>query len=186
MKKCTVWLLCFMLLAGCSKQPEEIEAGMALRGKLLQAESCSFDAEITADYGDRIHTFRMHCITDSAGDISFTVIKPDSISGISGKLTGNGGKLTFDETALHFELMSEEDLSPISAPWILINTLRKGCITSVCKENDAIRLSLDDSFDNEHLHLDIWLDSENTPKQADILYDGKRILSLNVINFEIM
>ena len=128
----------------------------------------------------------MGCVTDPYGDISFTVLKPDSISGISGKLTGEGGKLTFDETALHFELMTEEQLSPISAPWIFLNTLRKGYITSVCSENNAIRLSLDDSFDENPLHLDIWLDSENNPKQADILYDGRRILSLNVINFEIL
>ena len=186
MKKCAVCFLCLLLFSGCSKQPEEIKAGMELRSKLLQAESCSFETKIIADYGDKIHTFLMHCIIDSAGDISFTVIEPASISGISGKLTEEGGKLTFDETALHFDLMAEGQLSPISAPWILMRTLRKGYITSVCRENHAIRLSLDDSFNEIPLHLDIWLDSENNPKQADILYDGKRILSLNVINFEIL
>ena len=87
---------------------------------------------------------------------------------------------------IDFELMAEEQLSPISAPWVLINTLRKGYITSVCRENNAIRLSLDDSFDENPLHLDIWLDPANQPRQADILYDGRRILSLNVINFEIL
>jgi hypothetical protein len=159
---------------------------MELRSKLLQAESCSFEAEITADYGDKIQTFVMHCIADPNGDITFTVIKPDSISGISGKLTGQGGNLTFDETALYFELMAEEQFSPISAPWILMNTLRKGYITSVCRENNAIRLSLDDSFNENPLQLDIWLDSKNNPEKADILYDGRRTLSLNVINFEIL
>ena len=186
MKKCAVWFLSFLLLAGCSKQSEEIKAGMELRSKLLQAASCSFEAEVTADYGDKIHTFVTRCIVNPKGEITFTIIKPDSISGISGKLTGEGGKLTFEETALHFELMAEDQLSPISAPWILMNTLRKGYITSVCNENNAIRLSIDDSFEENPLHLDIWLDSENNPAQADILYDGRRILSLNVINFEIL
>lgn len=186
MKKCAVWLLSFLFLAGCSKQPEEIKVGMELRSKLLQAESCSFEVEITADYGNKINAFVMDCIADPDGDISFTVIKPDSISGISGKLTGEGGKLTFDETALHFELMTEEQLSPISAPWIFLSTLRKGYITSVWKENNVIQLSLDDSFDENPLHVDIWLNSQNAPNYADILYDGRKILSLNVINFEIL
>lgn len=186
MKKCTVWLFCFILLTGCAKQPEGIEIGMELRSKLLQAKSCSFEAEITADYGDKIQTFVMHCISDPAGDITFTVRKPDSISGISGKLTGEGGKLTFDETALHFELMAEEQLSPISAPWIFLKTLRSGYLTSACLEDNVAHLSIDDSYAENTLQLDIWLDFQKLPKHAEILHDSRRILSLDVINFTIL
>ena len=186
MKKCTIWLFCFMLLTGCAKQPEGIEIGMELRSKLLQAKSCSFEAEIKADYKDKIQTFVMHCIADPAGDITFTVTKPDSISGISGKLTGEGGKLTFDETALHFELMAEEQLSPISAPWLFLETLRSGYLTSACQEDNMTRLSIDDSYEENALRLDIWLNPQNMPKHAEILYDNRRILSLDVVNFTIL
>ena len=50
------------------------------------------------------------------------------LSGVvfTGKLTGEGGELIFDETALYFELLAEEQLSPNCAPWILVKTLRKG------------------------------------------------------------
>ena len=72
----------------------------------------------------------MDCKADSSGNLTFTVVKPETISGITGTLSGDGGNLTFDDTALHFELMAENQLSPVSAPWILIKTLRNGYITS--------------------------------------------------------
>jgi len=186
LKKRAVWFLLLLLLTGCSGPPEEMETGLELRSKLLQASGCSFDAEITADYGDKIHTFTMRCDADQKGDIAFTVLQPDSISGIGGKLTGEGGRLIFDETALHFELLADQQLSPISAPWIFLKTLRSGYVASACMENETVRLSVDDSFEEDPLRLDIWLNSENLPEHADILHDGRRILSVVVDHFKIL
>ena len=186
MRKCAVLVICFLILTGCSSQPKEMEAGLELRSKLLQATACSFGTRITADYGDKIHTFTMECHANSHGDIAFTVIEPEVISGISGNLSGDGGKLTFDGTALPFELMAEDQLSPVSAPWIFLKTLRGGYITSVGKEDGRILLSIDDSYEDNALRLDIWLNSENMPEETQILYDGRRILSVSVDHFEIL
>ena len=186
MKMCAVILVLFLLFSGCSGPPSEMEIGMELRSKLLQASGCSFDAVITADYGDKIHTFTMQCSGDAKGDLSFTVTEPETISGISGKLSGDGGNLTFGDTALHFDLLAEEQLSPVSAPWILLKTLRSGYITSVCTEGDSIRLSIDDSYEADALQLDIWLDLQELPARAEIMYDGRRILSVAVANFQIL
>lgn len=186
MRTCTLWILCVILLSGCSKPSDEVEVGMHLRSNLLQAQETSFKADITADYGDKIHIFSMECRSDVKGDLMFTVLEPESISGITGKLTGEGGILTFDDTALHFELLADEQLSPISAPWVLMKTLRSGYLTSACTEDGRIRLSIDDSYESDPLRLDIWLNPENLPAQADILYDGRRILSVVVADFEIL
>lgn len=179
-------MLVILFLTGCSGIPDEMKTGLELRSQILQAAGCSFTAKITADYGDKIHMFTMDCQADSNGDTTFTVVEPDTISGITGKLSGSGGKLTFDDTALCFELIAEEQLSPVSAPWILINTLRSGCMVSACKEENGFRLSIDDSYEEDPLRLDIWLNSEHNPEQADILYDGRRILSVSVMNFELL
>lgn len=186
MKKAISLLLCLMLLTGCSAVPGEIKTGMELRSRLLQATACTFTADITADYGDSLHAFAMDCTCDSQGSITFTVTEPETISGISGRISGEGGSLTFDEAALHFDLLAEEQLSPISAPWILMKTLRSGYITSACTENNKILLSIDDSYEDNALRLDIWLNREGTPENADILYDGRRILSFSVENFKIL
>lgn len=186
MKKAMVLLLCLFLLSGCSSIPKEMEAGMELRSKLLQASACTFSAEITADYGDKLHIFAMNCTCDSHGDITFSVTKPDAISGITGTLSSENGTFTFDNTALQFDLLAEEQLSPISAPWILMKTLRSGYMTSASTEDGKIRLSIDDSYRENALRLDILLNPENVPEYADILYSGRRILTISVEDFQIL
>ncbi len=185
MKKAVIWLFLAVLFSGCSDSSKEIERAMELRAKILAAESCCFDADITADYGDKIYTFSMYCQGDSKGDLHFTVTTPETIAGITGNLSDSGGKLTFDDTALSFALLTDDQLSPVSAPWILLKTLRSGYITSAGTDEGLLLASIEDSYDDDALHLDIWLDDSNAPIRAEILYDGKRILSLEVTNFQI-
>lgn len=185
MKRAGIVLLLLLFLAGCSGESKEIERGMALRSKLLSASECVFDAAITADYGDKLYTFSMNCQGDSQGNLSFTVTEPETIAGIAGTISDTGGRLTFDDTALQFELMADDQVTPVSAPWILLKTLRSGYLTSACMEGEQLRLTIDDSYADDALHLDIWLDADDQPLRAEILYDDRRILSLTVTNFEI-
>ena len=179
--------VCFLLLllTGCSEN-KEIEEGLALRSRLLQSEQCSFSVDILADNGQQISEFSMDCTADAKGNILFTVTEPESISGISGKLSAQGGALTFADTALDFGLFPQDDISPVSAPWIFLNTLRSGCITSACEEEGRIRLSVDDSYEEDALRLDIRLDAGNLPERAEVLSNGRRILTLDVRNFTIV
>lgn len=182
MKKVAVLLAVFLLLAGCSGKQAELERAMSLRAALLASE-CTFDAAVTADYGDKIYVFGMNCRSDARGNLIFTVTEPESISGITGSVSEEGGKLTFDDTALAFPLMADDQLTPVSAPWILIKTLRGGYLTSANLEGELLRLTIDDSYEEDALQLDIWLNSEEEPVQADILYAGRRILTVQVSNF---
>lgn len=181
MKRFTVCLL-LLFLTGCSEN-EELQTGLELRSRLLQASECSFSLSIQADYGDAVSEFSMDCTADAKGNISFTVTAPESISDISGNLSASGGALTFDGTTLDFGYLAEGDLSPVSAPWILLNTLRSGNLLSACREDGRIRLSVDDSYEDDALRLDIWLEEGGVPVQADVLSSGRRILTLDVKNF---
>ena len=185
MKKVLPLLLAAVLLTGCSRVPKEMERAMSLRSRLLQASSCTFDVEITADYGEEIQTFSMNCTADSQGGVSFCVTEPKSIAGITGKLSKQGGALTFDETALYFNLLADEQLSPVSAPWVLVSALRGGYLTGAGMEGELLRVSVNDSYEDDALNLDVWLDSSDVPKRADICYAGKRILSLKLENVQI-
>lgn len=184
MKRAATVLVLLLLLTGCGGVSGEIERGIALRARLLAA-GCSFDADITADYGDKLYTFSMACRGDSQGNLTFTVTQPETIAGITGTVSDTGGRLTFDDTALQFDLMADGQVTPVSAPWILLKTLRGGYLTSACTEGDLLRLSIDDSYDDDALHLDIWLNGEDRPVRGEILYENRRILSMEVTNFEI-
>lgn len=185
MKKFGLLISFLLVLTGCSNTSSEIERGMALRSKLLQADSCSFDAEITADYGDSLYTFAMSCQGNTKGDVAFSVTSPESIAGITGVIDDEGGKLTFEDVALQFDTMADDQVTPVVAPWIFLKTLRSGYLTSACTEDGQIRLTMDDSYEEDALQLDIWLTEDEIPVRAEILYDGRRILSLNVENFVI-
>lgn len=186
MKKVGMFLFVVLFLSGCSGEPKEVEQGMELRSKILKGTSCSFDVEITADFEDRLCTFSMGCIGDTQGDLKFTVTGPESIKGITGEIADAGGKLTFDKTALDFGLLADGQVAPITAPWIFLKALRSGYLTSAGKEGELLRLSIDDSFREDALQVDIWLNGENIPIHAEILWDGLQILSLKVTNFTVV
>ena len=182
------FLACFLavlLMTGCRGDHPELERAMDLRAELL-VSSVSFDAKITADYGDEMQTFAVYCEGDSEGNLGFRVTAPASISDITGRISSGEGKLTFRDTALAFPLLAEDQLSPVSAPWVFHNTLRSGYLTAAGMEGETLRLTIDDSFEEDALTLDIWLDEKNTPVRAEILFDGRRILTLEIENFTIV
>lgn len=179
MKRITILLLLVLTLWGCSAEADTTEDALALRSRILGAERCTFDAAITADYGDQTYTFAMGCQVDAHGDLSFTVTEPKSIAGITGRITNDGGSLTFDDTALAFALLADDQLSPVSAPWILMKTLRGGYITA-CTDG---RVTINDTYAADAFTLDIYLDDAHNPIQADIYWKDRRILTIDVKNF---
>lgn len=175
-------LLMFSLLTGC-KSMKGTDPALVLREKLLTANGCSFRTVITADYGDHYYVFTLDCTADSSGDISFTVVSPETISGITGTIDQAGGNLTFEDQILAFPLVADDQLSPISAPWLLVRTLRSGYISSGGQDGEYYKLQMDDSYEEDPLRADIWLDDGNIPTHCDFMWDNKRILSVEIANF---
>lgn len=185
-KKIAVFLVICLLFAGCGETEGELDRVMGLRAKLLAGDGCTFASEITADYGDRLSTFAMDCLSNEHGGISFTVEEPQTIAGITGTLSAEGGKLTFDEEALAFPLLADGQVTPVSAPWLLMKTLRGGYVTACGMDGELLRVSIDDSYEEDALHVDIWLDGSDVPRRAEFVWQERRILSMTVENFEIL
>ncbi len=184
MKRIFGLLLPILLLAGCAKD-DGMDRAMEARSK-FQSSGCRFRATVSADYGDLIHTFVMDCEAEADGDVAFSVAAPDTISGITGKLTGESGFLTFDNEILAFDLLAEGQLSPVSAPWVLLHTLRGGYLRYVSTADPGLRLTVDDSYADNAMQVDIWLVEDGQPTAAEILWQGRRILTVRVDNFEFL
>lgn len=185
MKKILITVLLLLTFTGCASRNSMMDRAMAFRQRLLKASGCSFDVELTADYGDKLYTFGLSCEADTDGTVKFTVTAPQAIAGITGQISATGGKLTFDDQALAFELLAQGQLSPVSAPWILLKTLRSGYLTSCGQDGEYLRLTIDDSYEENALHLDIWLGAGDIPVRGEVLWQGRRILSMDVKNFQI-
>lgn len=178
---CLVFVL---LLSGCGRKDDALDKALAMRQR-LQGAACTFECTVTADYGEKIHVFSMRCAADLSGDMTFEVVSPESISGITGVVSNDKGKLTFDDKALAFELLADGQFSPVSAPWILIRTLRGGYLTSCTETDYGMLLCIDDSYDSDPLRLDVRMDKDGNPISAEILWQGRRILSMEIENFQL-
>ena len=179
MKKVWTLLLCLCLLTGCSGTEDDLDVAVQLRSAILRAETCIFTAVITADYGDMIHEFTLDCTSDRDGNVTFTVSAPETIAGITGKITADGGAITFDDTILAIPMLTDDQLTPVSAPWILMRALRSGYIASA----GSGRIRVDDSYADDALALDITLDDSGMPNLAEIFWKNRRILTIRVVSF---
>ena len=180
-------ILCLVLvclLCGCGRKDDALDRALAMRMR-LQGAACSFSCTVTADYGEKIHVFSMECTADVSGDMTFEVLTPEPISGITGVVSQSQGKLTFDDKALAFELLADGQFSPVSAPWIFIRTLRGGYLTSCTETDYGMLLCIDDSYEADPLRLDVRMDRDGNPISAEILWQGRRILSMEIENFQI-
>ena len=182
MKQIIPILLILVLLAGCAGARDTMDRAMALRSALL-AKGAEFDAAVTVDYGDKTYSFGMHCRMEAQGKVTFSVTAPETIAGITGTVSASGGKLTFDGNALAFTLLADGQVSPVSGPWLLMKTLRSGYLTSCGVEDGCLRIAIDDSYEDDALHLDVWLDESDCPKRGEILWKGRRILTVEIENF---
>lgn len=173
----------WVLMSGCSSGDDSMGRALNLRSRLNAAQVCSFDAVIHADFGDKIYSFSMQCQVDSGGNLTFTVTEPATIAGITGRVSAQGGKLTFGDTALAFEMLAEGRLSPVSAPWVLVHTLKSGYITSCAQWEGGFVLSIDDRYEDDALNLTVYLGKDDLPVAAEIFWEGSRCLSLEIKNF---
>ena len=79
MRLAPIFLVFCGLLMGCNNNNIQMKQAMELRKAVLDAQSCSFTAVITADYGEEIYTFQMNCKADNSNAMDFTITDPETI-----------------------------------------------------------------------------------------------------------
>lgn len=180
------FILVLVLLSGCGgKESDSVGEAMAFRTKLLSAKGCAFTGEITADYGDRNYSFTVECEGDQDGNLRFSVTAPETIAGISGQVEAQGGKLTFDDTALDFGLLADGQVSPVTCPYFMVDAWRRAYLSAAGQTEDGLRITFDSSIDASPLSVDLWL-REGVPAFCELAYAGRRILSMEIRNFRFL
>ena len=186
MKRLLIFPVLILFLCGCAGHASESNNILALRDRLINSNGCSFIAVIAADYGEQTYSFQLSCKSDTNGKLKFEVIDPESISGITGSISDKGGELTFDDRALVFQLLADGQISPVTAPWLFLRGLRGGYIASSGKDEAYIRVDIDDSFAGKTLHQEVWLDHSGKPVRGEIIWDGVRILTIDIRDFVLL
>ena len=182
MKRFLALFVTILCLTGCSRKNVSMDKLYQFRNDLLKANGVSFDAEITADYGQEYYTFQVSCNGDESGNLVFEVISPYSIKGIRGNVSREEGNLTFDDHVLAFKTMAEDRLTPVTAPWVVLTALRGGFITSCGKTENGYMAVIRDTYQEDYLSIDISF-KEDIPVNADVFWNQTRIISMKITNF---
>ena len=171
-----------LLLAGCGGTKDAQNDLLEMRRELC-AKQCAFLAEIHADFGEITYDFKLDCQFDTDGSMIFAIVSPDTISGITGKIDSAGGALTFEDKAVAFEFLADGQVSPVCAPWLVMKGLRSGFLASWAAEDGGTMLSVDDSFEGNSVNFRVFVTRDLHPLSAEILWEGRCILSIAVENF---
>ncbi len=183
MKRILAIFLMLFILCGCNNVSDGSQLGTEVRQRLLEGDGCRFTSVVYADFGDLEYSFTLDCTVEKDGMLSFTVLQPESIAQITGYINNQTGNLTFDETVLSFPHLAEGEISPVCAPWLFYKALSGGYIRAVGQDEKGCRLTIDDSFRGENLVLEVWLDDSGAPTSAEIVWQGRRLLSLQITEF---
>ena len=176
-------IVCMLLvLTGCKGSGETLDKAVSLRNRILSGNGCSFRTTVTADYGEQLYMFQMDCKTDREGNLTFTVVEPVTIAGITGKITGSGGAITFDDKVLAFQTLADGQVSPVTAPWLFMKTLRSGYLKDTAITDGGFEISIDDSYAEQSFQLRIRTNNE-LPESAEIFWQNRRLLTLAVEDF---
>lgn len=184
--KAAVIFCVIFLLFGCSSLNSGLEQAQILRNRLSAGSGCSFRANITADYGASIYEFSLQCEADNLKNLSFTVLSPESISGITGRISAQGANLTFDDKILAFETIADGQITPVAAPWVFITALQGGYLNGCARDANGYMLTVDDSYRDDALRLNIRIDKNLLPQWAEIFWQNRRVLTITVEDFTIL
>ena len=174
-----------LLLCGCSNQDNALDKALSLRNRIVDGSSCCFSATVSADYGDKLYVYSAKCTAERNGDLTFEVISPLTIAGITGKISGNGGTIYFDDVVLAFPTIADDLISPVSAPWLFMKTLRSGYLKDCTRTKDGFAVSIDDSYDENAFQVIINTNGD-TPISAEIFWNNRRILTISIEDFAIL
>ncbi len=176
-------LLC-LLLTGCGKEENVTNEAVKFRADLVQAGGCSYQVKISADFGDSVEEFTLSCRSMADGTTDFTILAPETLEGITARVTDAGGKITYEGMGVDFGLLANDTLAPAAAPALLVACWSSEYIASAGFEGESYRASYEKGFDEKTLKVDTWFEN-NLPIYAEVCYNNSRILRLELSEFQL-
>ena len=179
-----------LLLSACTGGAEGNEAeelALQIRGEYLAMGSCAGQAAITADYGQRVYQYELAVAVDGE-EITLTLSAPDTVAGITARVTGQDGQLEYDGLSVETGPLDPEGLSPVSAVPALLEGARSGYIVSCALEEDGTLLRMDcgdpEGTPGTGSEVSRWFDtSTHALSRGEISVDGFRAILCEFTDF---
>lgn len=170
-------VLC-LLLCGCGGN--EAAAFESFRSELQNADAISFTASVRAEYEDKTAEFEL---AFSMADDEYTVeiLEPSSVAGIKARVKSGETHLDYDGAILDIGRLTDRGLCPMSALPYLMDALKDSYADLAWTEDGLLTVSLVPSDD---MRITLWID-ENEPQNAEITYNEKTVVFIEIDDWEI-
>lgn len=141
MRKLLLCVPMIMLLSACGHAPGGVgpaeELALTIRGEYAALSTWTAQAEITADYGQRVYEYAVAAEFDGV-QTRLTLTAPDTVAGLTAVLTEDSEALEFDGLWVETGPLDPEGLTPAAALPALVETARTGYITACRLEEDGL------------------------------------------------
>ena len=135
-----------LLLSGClgvGEGQKLLDQALTIRGEYLAMEGFSAQAELTADYGQRVCSYTLE-VDASSDEITLTITQPDILAGITARCRNGDSFLEYDGLVIETGALNKQGLSPMSAIPAMLEQLRGGYLMAWNMEDGALRITCGD------------------------------------------
>ena len=155
---------------------ESTDARMTkIQAAISAASKITAVADIRADYADRVYDFQVRFTgTEAAGEIA--IQKPESLAGVTVRVSDNGAKLIYDGAELETGELGN-DLSPVGIIPMLINEWKKGFTDFTVKEKHGM-LTMSTTLPGGAIQKTWFEDENNLPKRTEVVASGRTVLTV--------
>ncbi len=175
-----------LLLTGCGSQESEVQEALDFRVGLLQATSCRFTAEASADFGERVFEFTADCVyTPQEGRAELVLTAPESVAGISASAQSDGAALSFDGLRLELGQLANGRIAPLQLPKLLGDAWGGGYIESEAELPDGYLVSYRSGYGDSELLIYTWFNEQLHPTEAEVYYADERVLHAGLSAFAV-
>lgn len=184
-----VLMITLLSLPGCLGGDEEqsrLELALAIRGEYLAMKTFSAQAELTADYGQRIYQYGLS-VTGSEEETVLTVTEPEIVAGVTARLKSGQSFLEYDDLRVETGPLTDDGLTPISAIPSMLDAVRSGYILS-CGTDDSGMFRVDygspDTPPGTGTQYILWFDAQShNLLRGEVSKDGFRCIECTFSSF---
>jgi len=174
-----------MLLCACAGGPAAVDESeslaLSIRQEYLSKTSCLCQADVTADYGQRVYQYKME-VTSSAEETAVVLSAPETVAGIAARLKNGESALEFDGLFVETGPLSPDGLTPLSAVPALLEAARSGYIRACAFEEEGALLRVDcgdpEGAPGTGTEYALWFDAaSHALKRGEVSVDGRMVIS---------
>lgn len=176
-------MLLLLLLCACGAEKTSAQTPVQFRTSLRASQGCSYEAQITGDYGDYVRQFTLSCINQE-DETSLTVKQPEYAAGITATVSGSGATVCYDDTVLAVEDFEQQSISPMASPWILQQAWEEGYISTTAMDGEQEQVTYLLGYGSDQLTVTTNF-ARQVPTSATISHEGRGLVTCQITDFSL-